>query len=248
MKHLHFFGCSFTAGDELSDDVWFPWKHECTSSEEYYSRRNFYLGIDNNNEKYRADNKEKAYPAILENNEYKTYNHAMNGASLRTNIFRALQLMFSNKPFDVIFVQVPPSDREFYIFKDGRIGSIQLATVESWPEPIKSYLRAKLNSHLPQQPSVEDGMDMIMLANVAKQKNIPLYFIEFTGEICSRLNDLTCHDFNFIKTNLHNEINLISFSDIIDKVLIGGHADLQSHQEMADKIINMLPEMFNLQA
>jgi hypothetical protein len=177
----------------------------------------------------------------------------MNGASLRTNIFRVLQLMFSNKPHDVIFIQVPPIGREFYIFKDGRIESIQLAS-ESSAEPIKSYLKAKLNSHCPQQLSVEDGMDMIMIANVAKQKNIPLYFIEFTGEICSRINDLTFNDFNFIKTNLHNEINLISFSDIINKAhienrsLLGRHADLQSHQEMADKIINMLPEMFSSQA
>lgn len=29
MTNIHFFGCSFTAGDELTDDYFFPWKKDC---------------------------------------------------------------------------------------------------------------------------------------------------------------------------------------------------------------------------
>jgi len=254
MKHLHFFGCSFTAGDELSDDVWFPWKHECISHDEYYTRRNVYLGVDNNNEKYQKDNKEKAYPAKTQNNEYQTYNHSNNGESLRTCIFRAFQLMFSKNTVDIIFIQIPPIGREFYVNKNGDTSSIQLATVESSLEPIKSYLMAKLNSHYLQQSSVEDCMDMMMLSNVAKQKNIPLYFIECKEEIYTRMIDMLHLDFRFIKLNLRKEINLISFSSIYDnalkenRVLTGKHLDNQAHQEMADKIKNMLPNILNIKA
>jgi hypothetical protein len=129
-----------------------------------------------------------------------------------------------------------------------------LATIESSLEPIKSYLTAKLNSHGLQQSSIDDCMDMIMLSNVAKQKNIPLYFIEFKEEIYTRMADITHQDFNFIKTYLRNEINLISFSDIADKafnenrILTGRHLDNQAHREMADKIKNMLPEILNIKA
>ena len=247
MKHLHFFGCSFTVGDELSDDVWFPWKHECTSSEEYYSRRNLHLGILNI--QYQEDNKKKAYPARLQSDEYKTYNYSNNGESLRTCIFRALGLIFCNESIDAIFIQIPPPGRELYIHDGGNVSSIQMSKLRHSLEPITTYLKAKLNSHTTEQAVAEECMDMIMLANLAKQKNIPLYFLDIGKDIIVRMQDLTYHELNFLKTNLRKEINLISFLDILKKaeqegrILTGGHLDVKAHQEMADQLKNLLPNI-----
>lgn len=269
MKHLHFFGCSFTAGDELSDDVWFPWKHECNSPEEYYSRRSLYLGLPGKNLQYQTENKKKAYPARLQSDEYKIYNHSSNGESLRTCIFRVLQIIFSsgvsvfidnlnnlkfeiknhNIPIDAIFVQIPPPGREFYVTKNGRPTSIQLATMENTVEPIKTYLKSKLNSHSTEQPSIEELMDMIMLSNLAKQKNIPLYFIEFNKDTSLRMKDIIHQDFDFLKTDFCKEVNLITFTEIVykawheDRILLGRHLDVKAHQEMADQLKNLLPNI-----
>ena len=64
MKHLHFFGCSYTAGDELSDEEFFPWKKDCATIEEYYSRRNQLMSDVSFMENYLRSNKNKAYPAL----------------------------------------------------------------------------------------------------------------------------------------------------------------------------------------
>jgi hypothetical protein len=251
MKHLHFFGCSFTAGDELTDDVMFPWKHECNTKDEYYLRRNEILSDVDINSKYQLDNKALAYPAKIQQGEYQTYNYAKNGESLRTAIFRVLQLIYNTEiTKDVLFLQIPPVGRELYVDDSFHVNTLGYGG----DEPLRSYVFSKAISHNIMQYSLEDLMDILMLANLCKQKNIPLYLIDFHFELETRLRDVQYEQYKFIKDNLFTEINIISFAEIItsaikeNRQLLGKHYDRQSHQEMADKIISMLPEIFNLQA
>lgn len=261
MKHLHFFGCSFTAGDELSDDIWFPWKHECKDQDEYYTRRHEILCNMEDNIQYQLDNKARAYPAKIENEEYKTYNHAKNGESLRRNIFLILQLIYSKSTaYDAIFLQIPPVGRELYIDSDLGITSLSFRGIDSYLDLQKKYLQAKAMSHRILQYSVEDLIDLLMLSNLCKQKNIRFYLIDFHQMLKPRLDDLrmdTTKDttkFQFISDNIFEETNIINFDEIVlsvfaeNKILLGGHFPEESHQKMADKIKKKLPEIFNLQA
>ena len=254
MKHLHFFGCSFTAGDELTDDIVFPWKHECKTRDEYYTRRiAIFTGEPNASSKYQLANKALAYPAKVQRDEYQTYNYAKNGGSLRTAIFCVLQLIYNTEiPKDVIFLQIPPVGRELYVDDSFHVTTLSYGGAETYYEPIRSYVFSKAMSHNIMQYSLEDSMDIIMLANLCKQKNIPFYLIELHTELEIRLQDLKYDQYKFIKDNLFTEINLINFGAIIlesvyeKRKLIGGHYDEITHQQMADRIITMLPNILNV--
>ena len=84
MKHVHFFGCSLTAGDELSDEEFFPWKNGC-SQEEYYAKRNQLFRQDIAlHDRYVDSNKTKSYPSILNISGFSFYNHAKNGSFMNS--------------------------------------------------------------------------------------------------------------------------------------------------------------------
>lgn len=241
-KQMHFFGCSFTAGDELSDEEIFPWKKDPgLTFKEYYERRNDYLLNDIRNDEYQLKNKIFAYPSLLNNENYQTYNHAVNGVGLRTNIYKIMELIYSQE-VDIIFLQVPPVGRELYINETGFINSIALAFEPRLPE-MKNYVRAKNVSHQLFQSSLEDLMDLIMISNLAKQKNIRLIVLDFFFELVKRSQDLAkFDDFKFIRTNYINEIEQINMVQLINDIkqrrqfLLGGHFNKQSHQEIADHI------------
>ena len=252
-KNIHFFGCSLTAGDELSDDVWFPWKSECKTNEEFIERRHPLLLKFTSEDivNYHQNNKELAYPSFVANDEFEIFNHANNGASLRATIYSALQLIYTKK-VDVLFLQIPPAGREMYMkFNDPvELQSLTLARPDNYEDPdIKNYIIAKNMSHIYIHYSLDDMIDLLMFVNIVKQKKIPLGIIVFGNELELRLSDLRLStEFNFIRNNFYNEVdNLINFAPIKDRytLLLGGHSPKEAHIEMANEIKKILPKLLN---
>lgn len=253
MKHLHFFGCSLTAGDELTDDIFFPWKDECKSGAEYFQRRNKVLLDETTSFAYEEQNLKFAYPALIEDSEYKTFNHAKNGASLKENIVNIVDLIFNDKDVSVIFLQIPPPGRELYFMGQPPVTVTTLRLLDQNTNlAIRRYIESKLISHHPAQLSAEDLIDLIMLANLAKQKNVRLYIINLTNALKLRLNDVLDQKVcGFINHNLTKELNLIDFEnrqDIRINQTLGGHFNKLAHQIIAEEIKQMLPDILNIQA
>jgi hypothetical protein len=254
MINLHFFGCSLTAGDELSDDEYFPWKATCKSGNEYFQRRNKILLDSDLSTKYEQSNRELAYPALINNDVYKTHNYSRNGASLRENIYRALKLIYGDNDVGAIFLQIPPSGREMHVKGKDFVTTLRFAdakkVVTKDEEAVSRYINAKLMSHSNIQYSLDDLMDLLMLNNVARQKNVKLYVIDMLNQLEARLQDLNgVGGFQFVHDNLLKEINLIDLPlHLKRQQTLAGHITKQAHREFAELIQAMLPNILNSKA
>lgn len=246
MKHLHFFGCSFTAGDELFDDEYFPWKSECKTMDEYYHRRGKILADPDTFEEYVAKNKTRAYPSKLDNENVTTYNHARNGASVQECIFRLMKTILEGRSqVDRVFLQLPPFPREFYIDGNYRSDypttetSIALSAVvfANGADELTQYAKIKTITHYPYQFAVEDFMDIITLTSFLKFKNIPFHLISFGYELRSRLMGMPdCYKFladEFLKTV--PILDLTKTHDFADR-LLGGHYAESGHIKIAREL------------
>ena len=254
MTSLHFFGCSLTAGDELSDDIFFPWKATCKSGTEYFQRRNKELLVGNLSDKYEESNRALAYPALINNELYKTHSYAKNGASLRENIYRILKLIYENNNIGAIFLQLPPPGREMHVIGKDFVTTLRFAEAKTVftgkEDAISKYITAKLMSHYNMQYSLEDLMDLMMLNGLARQRNIKLCIINITNQIETRLEDLKkSNEFQFIYDNILKEITLINLPDHLKgRQTLAGHLTKSAHQEFAELIQAMLPDILNSQA
>jgi len=251
MKHLHFYGCSFTAGDELSDDEFFPWKSECKDREEYYYRRSPELAMPNFFENYTEKNKTMAYPAKMNSDEITTYNHARNGSSTRECIFHMMDKLYDAdlpQP-DAVFLQLPPFPREFYI--DGQYRSDYppantcLARTSiifgHHHDDLKTYAKTKLLTHFPYQSAVEDIMDLIMINSFFKLRNIDFYLINFGYELRSRLTIMPIR-YRFLIDELFKTVPMIDLVLLHDEAerLLGGHYSESTHEKIAQSIKDFL--------
>ena len=234
MKNVHFFGCSLTAGDELIDDELFPWKQECSTPEEYYSRR--VLPQD-----YEERNKKLAYPAIMQSSLINTFNYARNGAGIRENIFNITKLISSGKKIDFIYFQITPYGRELVIDLNNNLTTIQIA----WKMfGFDEYLEAKRKSHKMMQFSLEDLMDLITLHGYLKSHNIKHKFIELENWVNElRVNDLKFTKYSFLADE-YNKLPILNLHDQLSKRprTIGGHYDIIAHKQIAQLLTNDLSQ------
>lgn len=228
MINVHFFGCSLTAGDELSDDELFPWKHECKDALEYYSRR--VLPGD-----YEFKNKKFSYPALIKSSSINTVNHAHNGAGIRENILNLVEVISTNTKIDCLYFQIPPVGRELLV-RDGLVTTMQLG----WHTPgYDEYLEAKRKTHALMQYSLEDFMDLITLHGYLKSQNISHKFIELEDWVNElRINDLQDTRYSFLIKEFYKLPRLILSEALSNHPrTIGGHYDKQAHSKIA-KVIN----------
>lgn len=246
---IHFFGCSFTAGDELSDATWFPWKiTEAHTAQSFYAKR---LTIDYDWKKYQEENRSRAYPALIEksNQNIKTYNHSENGKSLRHNILDLIQLVTSGCEIDMIYFQLPPTGRDMIISKDYIINTME----SNISELTKSYILSKLLLSIPENQSIQDSLDLCMLSGYLKSKGIPCYILNINTEVEFRQIDINSAvtrnwnddiiDFKFLSIEKWFDIiNLQTTIRRFDPPLIGGHLSQSQHQSVADYIANHIKE------
>ena len=232
MVDIHFFGCSLTAGDELIDDEIFPWKKECKDSAEYFKRR--VVPAD-----YQERNKELAYPALIENADINTFNHAANTAGIQENMINLIELVSSNKKVDYVYFQITPYGREMVINHSDSVASLQLA----WDSPgYEDYLKAKRISHKFYQYAIEDFADIIMVHNYLSNKGIDHKFIELSNWINeSRIKDLEHTKFSYLIKE-YQKLPILNLEANISKFprLLGHHYNKDAHAEISRLITNDL--------
>ena len=245
MKQIYFFGCSFTAGDELSDDKWFPWKFtENHTTESYYNKRSKTLWHEANHIKYELDNKKQAYPALLTTPNINVTNRAENGKSLRHNIFEIICLLEDRNDISAIYLQLPPIGREMYMLTGGWMTSLQMACPSS-NENIQRYNTVKAVTHDPRQASLEDFMDLVMLYEYVKSKNVRFKLIIVGPELQFRIEDLST--FPMFKEIVNSVITKIPMLDLHGEFppesrLLGHHLNLEGHRLLASYIDSDLSE------
>jgi hypothetical protein len=272
MKKYYFFGCSMTAGDELSDPVFFPWLDEVKDIKDYYSRRDqFFNGQPFKFQTYIEENKKLAYPNIIANNTGNDcVNYATPGDSLRTNVLKIIQLINSEQPkADCIFLQIPPTGREFFFNRKHEFSSIQIASIN--PDIVNAlrdtqlsslnggdfmnmYLTAKAMTHSIIQYAIEDFSDLIMVDAYLKSKNIPLILIDLARELEIRNIELQNYPQLQYLVNQVSALHIFKFlehiADPIDdpvnfytnNSLLGGHYSQYAHKVMAEKLQKYINE------
>lgn len=241
MKHLHFFGCSYTVGDELADDEFFPWKKECRTGKEYYKKRNEIPNNDENYYNYTRACKRMAYPAQIESNDITTYNYAEVGASVRHNLFRLIAAVHDRKinPGHMVFLQLSPWPREVYMKEDG-ITSIQITVPENKPAYIKNYIENKIVSHNDYQFAAEDIMDIILTQGYLKSINVSLLLLEFDYFLKKRLDVLPDY-YKFLIDELNKSVQVLNLSKVFKSLryntrLLGGHYTHHAHERIAEEL------------
>jgi len=240
---LDFYGCSFTAGDELSDDIFFPWKHECESPKEYYIKRTGYFNDIPFLHEYKRQNAKLAYPAQIEQlTGHQVFNHADNGASLREMVYKIIHQVSSNEQTDYIFLQIPPSARE-YIIDDVYPISLLMSTAIYSDHFIKfqDYIKAKIATHETYSWIVDDYMDLLMLDGFLTKKKIPYKFIDIGNFLKLNRKELAgLQRYEFLHQEVNN-LNLIKLSAISGlQRCFGGHYDLATHKKFAEVIVKLI--------
>lgn len=236
-KSLHFFGCSFTVGDELPDEA----LSNILSLEEYYEHRKSHFADYETELHYVKKCKSMSYPALIEDEKYATFNHAELGASLRANIFYILKLIANpGNRVDIIFLQPPSQGRELYLLRKNdsiKVTSLQLSNPMS---QLKEYAEHKLKSHnVMEESALNDLMDLAMLNSILKEKNIKFYLIDFFKELELRKKDITGFNTSFDFFNSMLPEDIIVCQDIggdDNNKLASLHFNKLAHRQIADRI------------
>lgn len=239
-KKILFFGCSHTAGDELSDDDWFPWKKDAKTDAEYYKRRNETLRIQEHYERYSADNRKKAYPALIKLDGISIENHAHNGASLRECIYRCLrELQQHNFNVSAVYMQLPPPHRQMLLLSSYATSILSTNALEDDHVDQQKYVIERIKLFPPFQDSIDDIIDIVMLYGYLKQKNIRLFLIPIDFTLHNRLLDLTdgTHDHGFL-LNLFSEIPVLDVRKHMTDRQLGHHFGKETHQKLSEIFSN----------
>lgn len=237
---MDFYGCSFTAGDELVDDIFFPWKKECTDVGEYYNKRTEEFNRAGVLEKYKKQNCMLAYPAQIEKlTGHTTFNHSDNGASMREMVYKIIhQVSIGDKP-DHIFLQLPPPGRE-YVIDNIFPMSLQMSTINFVQQyaRMEKYIREKVAVSTIYSWSVDDFMDLLMLDGFLAKRNVPFTLLD-VGTLNLRrkeLMGLSRYEFLSKEIDKLKPVHLALRCEY--KTHLGGHFDLDTHKGFARYIVN----------
>lgn len=229
MKTIWFYGCSLTAGDELADEEFFPWKSQCKDSNEYHKRRSEIFAKDPKLcIAYQIRNKELSYPQKLQDSsDFRIFNRAENGSSLKTMIVKSLEDIILKKPVDFIVFQIPIHQREFYM-RDTGFSSIQMSN-PNLPKILDDYRKIKLKSHTKYQQSFEDLFDLVLYDSYLKNKKIPYMFLIMNEtEYQYRVSDLKDTPYHYL---------ISEFDKITDRFLVFNEPDCYE-RELAGHLNN----------
>jgi hypothetical protein len=248
MKTIHFYGCSLTAGDELSDYE-YPELSNHATQETYWPARQEFMKDRQKSDEYLEKNKQKAYPAKVAAKGFKTTNFAENGASLEEMIYKImLNLSDIHTPMpDAVFLQVPPTQREaVFINEYPYVNTIRYNDL--MPERQKNnkyhdYITSKIMSFNDAHFAISDIMKLYSLKYFLDAKNIPFYLIEMTDDLSLR--------YSFVESDMYNNIvNILKDIPILDifpitrtmenSVCLAGHFTEKMHEIIANMIVETL--------
>jgi hypothetical protein len=242
MKHIHFFGCSITAGDELSDSNFFPWFNEInenTTAEEYYNRKFAFLNsADEYYRSYQIQNKILAYPSQLEKicKDVKCYNHATNGAGLDQLIYQLTKLIYSDAKIDYVFFQQPPPNREA-MYNVTEATSLQLSACHE-SDILNSYIKYKMLGFTPWQNTVDELLKLVLVKEMLMHRNIPHCFLDLKSR------PIEDQPYLIIKnvTEYHWLLDQIDYDNPFEiiprRYTLGKHYTLETQIELAEYLKN----------
>jgi hypothetical protein len=248
MKVIHFYGCSFTAGDELSDHE-YPELANHTTQETYWPARLEFLDHQQQHYEYLEKNKQKAYPAKVAAKDFETINFAQNGASLEEMIYTIIMNLSQVpevKP-DAVFLQIPTMHREAVFFdRHPYIATIRytnLVPKEMNDSKYHDYMTSRIMAFTDVHFAISDLLKLYSLKCFLDSKNIPFYLIEMMDELQIR--------YSFIKSNLYNHITdklkiipILNIAPIVstteNSVCLAGHFTEKIHEIISNKIVELL--------
>lgn len=243
-RRIFFYGCSLTAGDELSDYEYFPWMKQIRSQQEYRLRKKltFQKSIEISIN-YHASNKEKAYPALVSTDLIGTVNRAECGSSIEEQVFYILEDYEQGciQQGSTVYFQLIGYPREIYL-EDGRVTSLNYTDIveNSWePDILNQYKLAKLNTHGLDHWVVLDHMLLITIKNFLNNKHIPFYLINLDASLHSRNNELNKPLYRHLKQLFEKEMNVLDLQSKLDPIknkLINGHWNAESHRLIAELV------------
>lgn len=231
----YFYGCSMTAGDELSDgDLEYPFKMGVTPN--YIDVKTRILNTPLKEQEYFKANKKAAYPAILGKKcNILTTNIAENGMSLRQNILKILSLVTNSEELIAsIFLQIPILGRELFLTATSE-ESIQLANKLYVNNELEAYRIAKLMSHSDIQSCVEDITDLVLLDGFLKLKNIKFTIIDINNSLNSRFHLLIPTNYQWMY-HLQRHLPILKVTTEEDWCFPSWHMNPYGHEKMADLI------------
>lgn len=244
-RRILFYGCSYTAGDELADNEFFPWIKYVRTQEEYVVRKQESLlkMRAEDMEKYYYSCRQKAYPQLMNTDEINTVNRALCGSSVEEQVFYILKdyeqgWMDSDS---TVYLQLIGYPREIYLEED-RPRSLRFSDIKkySWwdSDAVNEYKLAKLNTHGLDHWVAMDYMLIITTKNFLNNKQIPFYLINLDDALENRNNELNRPIHTTIRQLFEKEIKVLDLQDLIDPEtkLINGHFNHQSHKRIAELV------------
>jgi hypothetical protein len=240
MGIYYFFGCSLTAGDELSDSFYRPdVDTKSMQVAEYYQfRRQLFSTIDYR--VYTEKNKEFAYPALLAQElNIVVDNKALNSISLRENIVKIIKLVLEQADtIEHLFIQIPPCVREAVLDRNG-VHSHQMASphVPHNETDVGRYMKAKAMTHDVVHYAAEDCNDILLVDAFLKHHSVPHTFIEINNNVTNRSRDLKTTYFSYL-ANYVKQVSWIVLDTKPELVSVTKHLTAEGQRVLAAQIKN----------
>lgn len=236
---MHFYGCSFTAGDELVDDIVFPWKKDCIDVGEYYNKRVEEFNKPGVLNEYKRQNYMLAYPAQIEKlTGHTTFNHADNGAGLREMIYKIIHQVSTGDRPEHVFLQLPPTGRE-YVIDNIFPMTLQMSTINFVQQyaRMEKYIREKVAVSTIYSWTVDDFMDLMMLDGFLAKRNIPFTLLDVGSFDLRRKELIGLSRYEFLNEEIEKLNPVYLTKKCKNDVLLGGHFDIDTHKRFAEYIV-----------
>lgn len=244
MKNIYFFGCSYTAGDELADDEFFPWKKDCSNPDEYYTRKIqwFDQTPDYSNVKtWEEANRKKAYPALLQNNNSKinSVNKARPGSSMREVVLTVVETVSKATDISHVCIQIPPGPRELIINGEWT-STLQFTPFGMRHELHGDYIKESLKLKSDEYFSINEILDLMLVTNFLKSKSIDFTILDLDDSaIKDRRANILSDRWSWLSD--WNSEQVLDLKDkICNRRLLGWHFDSSAHEIIADEIEKVL--------
>lgn len=248
MKKFYFYGCSFTAGDELSDHEYPELQNHSDYTSYHKAKSNFLKSSIDLKVEYLNKNLSRAYPAKVAAQGFDCKNFSQNGASLDEMIHKII-LTVANNFYDLpdmIFLQIPPVAREAIFLNDFPYAdSIRLTEAKfGFGGKYNEYLLKKAELFGDEHFAISDIINLYTLKYLLNQKNIKFCLLEMTQDLKVRY-DLV--ESNAAIQPIIKEIKEIPIVDVKPLAMsipyahaFAGHYNEVVHDEIARIILEII--------
>lgn len=249
MKNLHFYGCSFTVGDELADDE-YPELQNLPNVASYYEARKQLIDLDwDKSIDYSERCRARSYPALIAKQGYICENHAISGASLEEMVYRIIFDSHKAK-MDLVVLQVPPLPREAILSnKIPYVESLKFSNID-FGEKFRThsdYLKSKVMLFDDDYFAVKDLLTLLFIKSFMQVKKIPLILLNVQNLLTLRYNLASDEFFNGLKLDVAairsmnvNELPGVQALPEEKRTTFAGHLSQLTHNEIANELVKTI--------